>query len=151
MRAIPISGLASRTAVDGYRPSYYFVMAGLGPAIHVLAARKDVDARHRAGHDGEIHFSSPVGTFLFSLVSFMPDASAMVSSSAAKSCCRYSSGLDLSVAAPKWPCSTSRAAAVTGIGTSHSRPSASPRSRSLRSSSGVKVVVQSRLTSAGVL
>jgi hypothetical protein len=32
-----------------------FVMAGLDPAIHVLFARlgkKDVDARHKAGHDG---------------------------------------------------------------------------------------------------
>jgi hypothetical protein len=28
-------------------------MAGLDPAIHVLAAKKDVDARHKAGHDGE--------------------------------------------------------------------------------------------------
>ena len=31
------------------------VMAGLDPAIHVLLARlikKDVDARHKAGHDG---------------------------------------------------------------------------------------------------
>ena len=31
------------------------VMAGLVPAIHVLLARdakKDVDARHKAGHDG---------------------------------------------------------------------------------------------------
>ena len=28
-------------------------MAGLVPAIHVFrAARKDVDARHKAGHDG---------------------------------------------------------------------------------------------------
>jgi hypothetical protein len=28
-------------------------MAGLGPAIHVFAARrKVVDARHKAGHDG---------------------------------------------------------------------------------------------------
>jgi hypothetical protein len=29
------------------------VMAGLDPAIHVFAAqeRKDVDARHKAGHD----------------------------------------------------------------------------------------------------
>jgi hypothetical protein len=27
------------------------VMAGLVPAIHVLAARKNVDARHKAGHD----------------------------------------------------------------------------------------------------
>src|SRR5439155_282973 len=79
----------------------------------------------------------------------MPAASAMVSSSAAKSSCRYFSGSGLSVAAPKWLCSTSRVAAVTGIGTSHSRPSARPRSRSLRKSSGVNVVVQSRLTSAG--
>jgi hypothetical protein len=29
------------------------VMAGLDPAIHVLAnSQKDVDARHKAGHDG---------------------------------------------------------------------------------------------------
>ncbi len=27
------------------------VMAGLVPAIHVLAIKKDVDARHKAGHD----------------------------------------------------------------------------------------------------
>src|SRR5580692_13194336 len=27
------------------------VMAGRVPAIHVFAAKKDVDARHRAGHD----------------------------------------------------------------------------------------------------
>ena len=39
----------------------------------------------------------------------------------------------------------------TGIGTSSSRPSAKPRSRSLRSNSGVNVVVQSRLTRAGDL
>jgi hypothetical protein len=26
-------------------------MAGLVPAIHVLAAKKGVDARHKAGHD----------------------------------------------------------------------------------------------------
>jgi hypothetical protein len=31
-----------------------FVMAGLVvvPAIHALAAKKGVDARHKAGHDG---------------------------------------------------------------------------------------------------
>jgi glucose-6-phosphate isomerase len=29
------------------------VMAGLVPAIHVLSiGKKDVDARHKAGHDG---------------------------------------------------------------------------------------------------
>jgi hypothetical protein len=28
-------------------------MAGLDPAIHGLAAKKDVDARHKGGHDGE--------------------------------------------------------------------------------------------------
>jgi hypothetical protein len=27
------------------------VMAGLVPAIHVLASQEDVDARHKAGHD----------------------------------------------------------------------------------------------------
>jgi hypothetical protein len=26
-------------------------MAGLAPAIHALIAQKDVDARHKAGHD----------------------------------------------------------------------------------------------------
>jgi hypothetical protein len=34
---------------------YGAVMAGLVPAIHVLLAtrnKKDVDARHKAGHDG---------------------------------------------------------------------------------------------------
>jgi hypothetical protein len=31
----------------------YFVMAGLVPAIHFFVTRKDVDARHKAGHDGE--------------------------------------------------------------------------------------------------
>jgi hypothetical protein len=33
---------------------FFSVMAGLVPAIHVFAAlqaRKDVDARHKAGHD----------------------------------------------------------------------------------------------------
>jgi hypothetical protein len=31
----------------------HFVMAGLVPAIHVLTdGKKDVDARHKAGHDG---------------------------------------------------------------------------------------------------
>src|SRR5262249_50311054 len=57
-------------------------------------------------------YSNPDGTFSFSLVSFMPEASAMVSMRAAKSFCRYSSGFGLSVAAPKWLCSISRAAAV---------------------------------------
>ena len=28
------------------------VMAGLVPAIHALAVKQDVDARHKAGHDG---------------------------------------------------------------------------------------------------
>jgi len=27
-------------------------MAGLDPVIHVLAAKKDVDARDKRGHDG---------------------------------------------------------------------------------------------------
>jgi hypothetical protein len=32
---------------------FEFVMAGLVPAIHVLIfKKKDVDARHKAGHDG---------------------------------------------------------------------------------------------------
>jgi hypothetical protein len=35
-------------------PPNQFVMAGLVPAIHVFAVakHKDVDARHKAGHDG---------------------------------------------------------------------------------------------------
>jgi hypothetical protein len=39
------------TSWPGIKP---FVMAGLVPAIHVLVmkSRKDVDARHKAGHDG---------------------------------------------------------------------------------------------------
>jgi hypothetical protein len=33
-------------------------MAGLVPAIHVfMAAREDVDARHKAGHDGGLRES----------------------------------------------------------------------------------------------
>jgi len=32
-------------------PIEKFVMAGLDLAIHVLATKKDVDARHKAGHD----------------------------------------------------------------------------------------------------
>jgi hypothetical protein len=27
-------------------------MAGLDPAIHALTRKEDVDARHKAGHDG---------------------------------------------------------------------------------------------------
>jgi hypothetical protein len=35
--------------------SHHLVMAGLVPAIHVFARqKKDVDARHKAGHDGRI-------------------------------------------------------------------------------------------------
>jgi hypothetical protein len=36
-------------------------MAGLDPAIHVLALRsfKDVDARDKPGHDEELIFSAP--------------------------------------------------------------------------------------------
>jgi hypothetical protein len=30
-----------------------FVMAGLVPAIHALLGETGVDARHKAGHDGE--------------------------------------------------------------------------------------------------
>jgi hypothetical protein len=35
-----------------------FIMAGLVPAIHVLSSgdQKDVDARHKAGHDGRCVF-----------------------------------------------------------------------------------------------
>jgi hypothetical protein len=36
-------------------------MAGLVPAIHVLGStnKKDVDARHKAGHGGEIAMRAP--------------------------------------------------------------------------------------------
>jgi hypothetical protein len=39
--------------VVGLSNSHYSVMAGLVPAIHVLqqCGEKDVDARHKAGHD----------------------------------------------------------------------------------------------------
>jgi hypothetical protein len=30
---------------------FHLVMAGLDPAIHVFLAAKNVDARHKAGHD----------------------------------------------------------------------------------------------------
>ena len=81
----------------------------------------------------------------------MPDDSAMVSISVAKSLARYSSGFFCAMAWPMCICRIARVAAVIGIGTSTSSASARPRSRSLRSSSGVNVVVQSRLTSAGDL
>jgi hypothetical protein len=39
--------------------SFFLVMAGLVPAIHVLLFwTKDVDARHKAGHDGEMFSAS---------------------------------------------------------------------------------------------
>jgi hypothetical protein len=31
-----------------------FVMAGLVPAIHLCKTRRDVDARDKPGHDGDI-------------------------------------------------------------------------------------------------
>ena len=41
---------------SGFRPfgMLQFVMVGLDPAIHDFASpkKKDVDARHKAGHDG---------------------------------------------------------------------------------------------------
>jgi hypothetical protein len=40
---------------QGMRKIFHLVMAGLVPAIHVLLlcqTKKDVDARHKAGHDG---------------------------------------------------------------------------------------------------
>jgi hypothetical protein len=43
----------ARTVIPGNKRIESAVMAGLGPAIHVFAARrKVVDARHKAGHDG---------------------------------------------------------------------------------------------------
>ncbi len=35
------------------------VMAGLVPAIHAFTLRKDVDTRHKAGHDEELMSSRP--------------------------------------------------------------------------------------------
>src|SRR5579883_3514209 len=44
---------SSAKRVADFRGHRRGVMAGLGPAIHVLAARKkDVDARAKPGHDG---------------------------------------------------------------------------------------------------
>ena len=45
------------------------VMAGLVPAIHVFGAvrKKDVDARHKAGHDGRENYSAAL---LAALVNF---------------------------------------------------------------------------------
>jgi hypothetical protein len=48
----------------------FFVMAGLVPAIHVLLRsyrRKDVDARHKAGHD------EPMGSARFHSLRFESD------------------------------------------------------------------------------
>jgi hypothetical protein len=44
----------SQLLYEFHRPHSVLVMAGLVPAIHVLlhGDRKDVDARHKAGHDG---------------------------------------------------------------------------------------------------
>jgi NADH-quinone oxidoreductase subunit K len=45
-------------------------MAGPGPAIHVFrAASRDVDARHRAGHDGEQNRMSSVSLSHYLVVS----------------------------------------------------------------------------------
>jgi len=42
-----------RRVMSAAAPSFAFVMAGLVPAIHVCSRKKkDVDARHKAGHDG---------------------------------------------------------------------------------------------------
>src|SRR5262249_30400916 len=144
-----IEGVAASPNLEHRR---FLLMADAATPLRFLAGPAGFDGYNNAvERSRRRQLSNPVGTFLFSLRSFMPDASAIVSISAAKSSCRYSSGWGVRVAAPKCLCSTSRVAAVTGMGTSHSRPSARPRSRSLRRSSGVKVVVQSRLTSAGDL
>src|SRR5215475_9319694 len=66
---------------------------GIEDEAHPLAAggwRRVIEGK---GHDRvTTQLSSPVGTFLCSDVSRMPEASAMVSASAAKSFCKYSSG-----------------------------------------------------------
>jgi hypothetical protein len=48
-------------------------MAGLVPAIHVLlsAASKDVDARHKAGHDDNAYF--PHVSRILAWIFAMPD------------------------------------------------------------------------------
>src|SRR5215470_9584839 len=78
---------------------------------HVDAGTRQQKPKHHPGRSAagdaagggqcRCQLSNPVGTFLFSLSSFMPEASAIVSISAAKSFCRYSSGFFCSVAAPK--------------------------------------------------
>src|SRR2546421_2137457 len=60
-------GSVAATVVISILQSPTFVMAGLVPAIHVFLRvtkkKKDVDARHKAGHDGGIgqrfHLSIP--------------------------------------------------------------------------------------------
>jgi hypothetical protein len=38
--------------MSDYSLSFLFVMAGLVPAIHALLRSQNVDALHKAGHDG---------------------------------------------------------------------------------------------------
>ena len=82
-------------------------------------------------------------TFTFSGSSFMPAARASSSSSTEKS---MSPGYWLAS-----DCRLSRVADAVGIVTPCALAAPMPSSRSLSSSLGVKVVVKSRLTSAGVL
>src|SRR4051812_31903941 len=57
----------------------HFVMAGLVPAIHVFnpRRRKDVDARHKAGHDGRGKTALFSSTFIAYITPAVPQGPAM--------------------------------------------------------------------------
>ena len=119
---------ASRLALAGGRRA----AARLGARVGALIG----SAPRRRAACGEL--VEPVGDRPSSGSSSSPEARACSSSSAAKS----SSVQPLPISA--W--TISRAAAATGIGTSSSRAASKPRSKSLRSSTGVKVGVKSSFT-----
>jgi len=55
-------------------------MAGLVPAIHVLIRKQGVDARHKAGHDGEFYTTIITGfsiSLLNAVMSSAPRAPSM--------------------------------------------------------------------------
>ena len=57
-----VLGLWGTTLFKRAAERYLFVMAGLVPAIHVFSLRsasKDVDARHKAGHDEILGVTPP--------------------------------------------------------------------------------------------
>src|SRR5215467_6769504 len=87
-------------------------MAGLVPAIHALFAEvKDVDARHKAGHDGEPDHSvwlySPTSLWVRSTASTALNISRMRASDAGLSTTTTSSGLfEEARTSPQVPSST---------------------------------------------